>query len=391
MSFFTRKRRITSDGPGIIGPVRLARSVDDLSAVRAGDVVLIQVEDLEPDTAAVLVERQVAAVLNVSRSSSGRYPNLGPQTLLDGGILLVDEVGEGLWSTLRNGDRIRVDGATIHVGDDVVATGVEMTAERVRDAMDAASSGLATQLDSVVANASDQLRRERTLLLEGAKVPDLADLIDGRAVVVVVDGFDAESDLALIGHFLRDHDPVLIGVGAGADLLMVKGYRPRIVIGRADEISSAAIGKSDEVVVVSAAGRLDQPERFEKGGRQPLLFNSGGNSEDLALLLADTNGADLIVQVGAPPRLVDHLDRATTDIAGAFIARLRAGAKVVDAKAVKYFERQRIGWFAPTLLLLAGIVAVFAALAVTPVGQDWLAPVLDPLRSAVTWIEGLFS
>jgi hypothetical protein len=43
------------------------------------------------------------------------------------------------------------------------------------------------------------------------------------------------------------------------------------------------------------------------------------------------------------------------------------------------------------LLLLAGIVAVVAAIAVTPVGHDWFGSFGDHLDDFGTWIKGLFS
>ena len=67
---------------------------------------------------------------------------------------LVDRVGESVWQTLRSGDVVRVDGGAVHLGDTAVATGVEMTESRVRDQLDEASSGLSSQLDSIVTNAA---------------------------------------------------------------------------------------------------------------------------------------------------------------------------------------------------------------------------------------------
>ncbi|GAA3547060.1 thiamin pyrophosphokinase [Aeromicrobium flavum] len=376
------------DGPGVVGPARLCRGSADLSSVRSGDVVVLDSTDLEADTAQQLVERGVAAVLNVSSSSSGRYPNLGPQVLAGAGILLVDRVGEGVWQSLRSGDVVRIDDGVVHLGDTTVATGIEMTASRVRDQLDAASSGLSNQLDSIVTNAADTLRRDRAMLLEGAGIPAVSTQIKGRPVVIVAEGPDAEKDLRSVRAFIHDHDPVLIGVAAGAERLIAAGLRPHLVVGRDDDITGRMIERAGEVVIVSASGRLDRPEHYEAHGRQPVVFTAAGTPENLAVLLADQNEAAVIVQVGAPSRLVDVVDGDTADAAGTFIARLRAGSRVVDAQAVAWFARQRLSWFTPLLLLLAGVVAVVAAVATTPLGHEWLAPVADRVSS---WIEGLVS
>lgn len=386
MPILKRKHRALPEGPGVVGPARLCRHGADLSSVRSGDVVVVDVTDLGADTAQALVEKGVAAVLNVSSSSTGRYPNLGPQVLASAGIPLVDRVGESVWQTLRSGDVVRVDGGAVHLGDTAVATGVEMTESRVRDQLDEASSGLSSQLDSIVTNAADTLRRDRAMLLEGAGIPAVSTDIKGRPVVVVTDGPDAAGDLKSIRSFVRDHDPVLIGVAGGAELLISAGLRPHLLVGRGDDFSGRMIERSGEVVIVSPSGRLDRPEQFEAHGRQPVIFTATGTPDNLAVLLADQNEAAVIVLVGGPTRLVDLVDGDTADAAGTFIARLRAGSRVVDAQAVRWFARQRLSWFTPLLLLVAGIVAVVAAVATTPLGHEWLAPVADRVTS---WTEGL--
>lgn len=386
MPILKRKHRDLPEGPGVVGPARLCRHGADLSSVRSGDVVVVDVTDLGADTAQALVEKGVAAVLNVSSSSTGRYPNLGPQVLAGAGIPLVDRVGESVWQTLRSGDVVRVDGGAVHLGDTAVATGIEMTESRVRDQLDEASSGLSSQLDSIVTNAADTLRRDRAMLLEGAGIPAVSTDIKGRPVVVVTDGPDAAGDLKSIRSFVRDHDPVLIGVAGGAELLISAGLRPHLLVGRGDDFSGRMIERSGEVVIVSPSGRLDRPEQFEAHGRQPVIFTATGTPDNLAVLLADQNEAAVIVLVGGPTRLVDLVDGDTADAAGTFIARLRAGSRVVDAQAVRWFARQRLSWFTPLLLLVAGIVAVVAAVATTPLGHEWLAPVADRVTS---WTEGL--
>ena len=388
MPILKRRKNVVPEGPGVVGPARLCRRLEDLNSVRVGDVVVVDVVDLEAETAQGLVDHQVAAVLNVSSSSSGRYPNLGPQVLADAGVMLVDRVGEAVWQSLRSGDVVRVHDGTVFSGESTIATGVEMTPARVRDQLDEASSSLTNQLDAIVANAANTLRRDRAMLLEGAGIPAVATEIKDRPVVVVSDGPDAAADLKSIRAFIRDHEPVLIGVGEGAELLIAAGLRPHLVFGRGDDLSGRMIERSGEVVIVSASGRLDRPEQFEAHGRQPVVFTASGTPENLAVLLADQNEAAVIVQVGSPSRLVDVVDGDTADAAGTFIARLRAGSRVVDAQAVAWFARQRLSWLTPLLLLLAGVVAVTVAVATTPLGHDWLAPVADRVTS---WIEGLVS
>jgi len=55
----------------------------------------------------------VAAVLNASPSSNGRYPNAGPLMLARAGVHLVDAPDGGLFELLNDGETIRVAGGTV--------------------------------------------------------------------------------------------------------------------------------------------------------------------------------------------------------------------------------------------------------------------------------------
>jgi uncharacterized membrane-anchored protein len=73
------------------------------------------------------------------------------------------------------------------------------------------------------------------------------------------------------------------------------------------------------------------------------------------------------------------------------MSRLRAGSKIVDAKAVHHFSTDRMALWPITLLLLAGVVAVATAVAVTPVGNDWFDSLGTQLSDFGNWIKGLIS
>ena len=75
----------------VSGPVRAGRRTKLLvKHLGRGDIALIDHEDLDRVSAEELVAAGVAAVLNCRASSSGAYPNMGPQLLVEAGILLVD-------------------------------------------------------------------------------------------------------------------------------------------------------------------------------------------------------------------------------------------------------------------------------------------------------------
>ncbi|KAA1372521.1 putative cytokinetic ring protein SteA [Aeromicrobium fastidiosum] len=391
MVTWRRKTSLPPDAKGVVGTIRLARRDNDLAALLEGEVAVVEQPDLDARQAKALIDRRVAAVLNVARSTSGRAPNTGPQLLSQAGIVLIDVTSEDTWARLKNGDLVRVEGGQVFRDEVLVASGIELDAERIAGDLKAARDGLATRLDSLAANATDHIHREHAMLMSGAQVPHLSTPLRGRAVVVVSRAYDDIADLKRLRRWIRHHDPVLIGAGPGADVLIKAGLTPGIVVGPLDLISDAAIKQSGEVVVTTPSGMVEGVERLERHGKEIVTFVSTGSADDLAILLADTNDAGVIVHVGAPSSLAKLMEQPPTEASRMFVARLRAGAKIVDAKAVHHFSSQRNAVWPVLLLLVAGLAAVAVAIGITPVGQDWYDAVGDHLTDFGSWIKGLFS
>src|SRR5215831_16524927 len=77
--------RARDDGqPGVLATVRLDKRTKTLTKrLQAGEVAVIDHVDLDRVSAEALVSCEVGAVVNVAPSISGRYPNLGPQILIE--------------------------------------------------------------------------------------------------------------------------------------------------------------------------------------------------------------------------------------------------------------------------------------------------------------------
>lgn len=246
---------------------------------------------------------------------------------------------------------------------------------------------LATRLESLMANATDHIRRERDLLLGGSDVPRLPGRLRGRPVVVISRTHEWQTDLASVKRWIRDRDPILIAVGNGAESLLDAGYKPDVAIGSLEEISDLALHEA-RVVVVTATSEHGKAgaDRFEKAGVDPQWFLSTGNPADLALLLAEANGAPVTVVVGAPAGLSERLAGPPDHVASSFVARLRSNAHVVDAKAVGFLTSKAAATWPVVLLVAVGVAAVIAAIAVTPVGQEWWGSLTTEVRSLVAGV-----
>ncbi|WP_405060888.1 putative cytokinetic ring protein SteA [Kribbella sp. NBC_01505] len=387
------RRARPTELPGSTGVVRLDRRTKNLTKrLKPGEIAVIDHVDLDRVSAEALVNCKVSAVVNVADSISGRYPNLGPEILVAAGIPLVDGIGREVFSVLHEGEHVRLHDGTLYRGDEVIAKGVAQDSQSVAELMDDARAGLSTQLEAFTANTLDYLRRERDLLLDGIGVPEVHTPMDGKHVLIVVRGYDYREDLVALRPYIREYRPVLIGVDGGADALVENGYAPDLIVGDMDSVSDATLKSGAEVVVHAYRdGRAPGSERLERLGVDSIEFPATGTSEDVAMLLADSKGASLIVAVGTHNSLVEFLDKGRSGMASTFITRLRVGAKLVDAKGVGRLYRSRVSTFQIVSLVAAGLFALGMAMVAIDADEVLWSILRARWNDFVYWIRELFT
>ncbi|MBQ1051809.1 hypothetical protein KBX50_25510 [Micromonospora sp. C51] len=386
-------RRARNAEPGqILGTARLDRRTKRMvGRLRPGDIAVIDHVDLDRVAADSLVAVGVGAVLNAKPSVSGRYPNLGPEVLISAGIPLLDDLGEGIFERIREGDTVRIEGNTVYLNDDPVAHGSRQDAESVAKAMTDAREGLSVQLEAFAANTMDYLKQERDLLLDGVGVPEIATEVQGRHCLIVVRGYDYKADLDVLRPYIREFKPVLIGVDGGADALVEAGYTPDMIIGDMDSVTDDVLRCGAEVIVHAYPdGRAPGLPRVNGLGVPAVTFPAAATSEDLAMLLADEKGASLIVAVGTHATLVEFLDKGRGGMASTFLTRLKVGGKLVDAKGVSRLYRQSISGSSLLLLILSALAAMASAVAVSTVGKAYLGVVSEWWDNFVFQLGQLF-
>ena len=285
-------RRLRDTLPGVAGVARLDRRTKRLvGRLNPGDIAIIDHVDLDRLAADALLAARVVGVVNAQPSISGRYPNLGPDLLVANGIVLLDNVGADVFSAVKEGMRVRIDGDTLYVGDQPVAKGTLHDEDTIAALMAEAKAGLSAQLEAFAANTMEYMKRERALLLDGVGVPDIRTRIEGRHALVVVRGYDYKADLQALRPYIREYRPVLIGVDGGADALLEAGYKPHLIVGDMDSVSDKVLRSGAEVVVHAYPdGRAPGLARVQDLGVDAVTFPAMGTSEDIAMLLADEQG-----------------------------------------------------------------------------------------------------
>ncbi len=380
--------------PGITGIARVDRNTAKLlKRVGPGDIVVLDELDLDRLTADALVEAGVLAVVNASPSISGRYPNLGPEVIVANGITLIDSAGTEIFKKIKDGTKIRLNDGGVYTGDRRLAKGEEQSEAEISDKMIEAKTGLVDHLEAFSGNTIEFIRTESPLLIDGVGVPDIDIDLKGRHVVIVADGPGHAEDLKNLKPFIKEYSPVIIGVGAGADTAMKAGHRPDLIVGDPEDVTAQTLKCGAEVVLpADSDGHAQGLERIQDLGIGAMTFPATGAAADLALLLADHHGASLIVSVGSPASLDEFFDRGRRNTnPAAFMTRLKVGAKLVDAKAVATLYRSRVSGGAIALLILAALVAVIVALAVSNIGGESLDWAIGLWNRFALWFQGLLS
>jgi uncharacterized membrane-anchored protein len=386
--------RGSASRPGLVGTAQVDRDLDRLlRRVGPGDIVVLDARDLDRVTADALIDAGVAAVINASPSISGRYPNLGPEVLVANGVILIDDTGQEVFKKVKDGARVRVHDGAVYSGDRRLIVGTERGDQEISELMHEAKSGLVAHLEAFAGNTIEFIRSESPLLIDGIGIPDIDVDLNRRHVVIVGEEDPAADDLKSLKPFIKEYQPVLVGVGTGADVLRKAGYRPQLIVGDPQKMTADVLRCGAQVVLpADADGHAPGLDRIQDLGIGAMTFPAAGSAIDLALLLADHHGAALIVTAGHTATIEEFFDRtrARTN-PSTFLTRLKVGQKLVDAKAVATLYRSRISAGAIAFLVLAMLVAIIVALWVSRADHavvDWIASYWNRFS---LWVQALVS
>lgn len=390
MGFFKR-RKAQAVAPVSSSRVRVDKKTKHLTQrLQAGEVAVINHADIDRIAAETLVAAGPSAVLNAAKSTTGRYPNMGPSIIVDAGIILIDDLGAGIMN-LKEGSRVTIEGNKVQQDGKVLAEGVLQTPGTIAADLEEARKGVSTQIEAFAANTMEYLRRERDLLLDGVGVPKVKTKFAGKHALIVVRGYHYQEDLRSLRPYIREYKPVLVGVDGGADAILEQGYTPDMIIGDMDSVSDQALRCGAEIVVHAYRnGKAPGTERLKREGIPYVLFPATGTSEDVAMLLADDKDAEMIVALGTHATLVEFLDKGRSGMASTFLTRLRVGSKLVDAKGVSQLYQPRVSTWQTLLLALVCIGAIAVSLAVTPVGQTFYGIAGIYLNDLIDFFRQLF-
>ncbi len=359
-------RRNGNSQNGVIhGTARLGRKTKHLvKRLGPGDIAVIDHTNIDRIAAEELIATGVAAVINASDSSNGRYPNAGPVLLARAGVRLVDAPRSPIFDRLKDGDPVTIEGGRVLRSGEEIVTGRVLEADQLERQLEEQRQRVDDALSDFAENTMAHLRQDADLLAGRVEFPITRTKFRDRHALVVVRGTTCHRDLQALRAYIRDVRPVLVGVDGGADAILDAGLRPEMIVGDMDSASDAALRSGAELVVHAYPdGQAPGRQRLIDMGLEHTVVPAAGTSQDVAMLMADEKGAALIVSVGAHFNLIEFLDRSRGGMSSTFLTRLRVGEKLVDAKGVSRLYNPGVGGLLFGLFVLVSVVVIAVVIA----------------------------
>lgn len=351
----------------IKAPIKMDKRTKVLvNRLELGDIAIIDHDDLDEVAANSLVEKKVIAIINCSKSITGRYPNLGPRILSEANIPIFDVIEGDIFNNLKEGNIIEIVDEQIFIEDKAIAEVELLSEDKINNLLLLAEGNIEIELEKFIENTLVYANKEKDFILGNLKIPEINTEIKGKHVLVVVRGQNYREDLSTILSYINEVNPVLIGVDGGADALLEFGLIPHIVVGDMDSVSDECLKKCKEIIVHAYLdGRAPGMERINSLGLDAKLFPAPGTSEDIAMLLAYDKGADLIVAVGTHSNMIDFLEKGRKGMASTFLVRMKVGSKLVDARGVNKLYKSSIKLKYIVWFVMAALIPILAIILIS--------------------------
>lgn len=344
--------------------------------LKRGEIAVIDRADLDASSADALADREPACVVNVSPSLTGRFEARGAARLVARGIPLLDAVDRSLMSA-TDGDRVTIifsegaesesEGTTASLsleGQDVECRVVD--AEVIDSKTEEAKGASKSLVPRLTAQALDLIQRDGPALADGDAVPHLDLDLAGKDVLVVAAGSGYKPQLASLRTAIRDLRPLVVVTGDAADEAATHG-RVDVIVGPLEGVSDEVLARAERVVVHGESNTVAST-RLGALGVKHVTSESRLESADLAVALAATAGARMIVTVGIDATLPELIDSSRG--ASALLARVAAGPAWIDGRTLGRLHRSRWSRLQGWLVVSLAALALAAALAVNPEVQD---------------------
>lgn len=357
LSLFTAKPNLVCKGK----IAKITASIEINEQLSSARILVLSQSDIDEEQAQDLLDRRVKAIVHCGQVMSGMFPTEGPLLLLQQHIPIM-EVDAVHADIFLNESEILIYQDKIHTGGQTISCKTFTREDWLlaqRTANDHANERWEPFIEGTLAFAM----REKQTVRESLPNLPLRTIFSGRHILVVSDGKGYKKDLQAASGFISAFKPVLLGVGAGADALLLGGYHPDVIVSDAAQISNRMWNSGAEIIVHT------YPDPLVVGDKGSSVSCSSphhylpciGNSEDAALLLAYENGGEWLVTVGVRSYMSDFVTKGLANMGSALLVRMKIGARLVDIKSLQALTQRPANWRREALSTI-GLSCVFIGL-----------------------------
>ena len=320
----------------IEGKVKVGKKTKDLvKYLDKDDIAILFHDDIDELAALSIVDSGVKCVLNTGKCMTGRYESKGTHMLFTQGVAMYDI--ELPIDYFRDGDFIRIKNRDLHLNNNSTFYNActLICDEYIRSCREKSMLNSSYELTAFINNSLYHAAQDARSILYSCKYPELSIRMEKKHVLVVARGASCNEDIKSLKDYISYYNPVLIGVDGGADALINCGYTPDILIGDMDSVSDIGIYRSRELILHAYSnGYCPCLSRIEQMNVRYKILPMPGTSEDVALLLAYDNGAEMIVLVGGHACMDDFLEKGRNGMGSTILTRIKVGGRLVDYKGI---------------------------------------------------------
>lgn len=344
-----------------------------LTRIKPYQIAVIMHQDIDEIAANGLIEKRVKTIINFSPSITNKYPSLGLKKLLEAKITVYDVISNNeVFNTLSDNKTVQIyeenNNKKAIFNETIKVDLKQWTFMEMKKVFAEANDNIEKELNKFIDNTLEYAAKEKEFVLKPLNLPKLKTKIKGKHVVVVVRGNNYREDLQALKAYIEDYQPILIGVDGGADALIENGFKPHIIIGDMDSVTDSALKLGAEVIIHAYPdGRAPGLDRVKNCGVDYIIIPALGTSEDVAMLVAYEEQAEIIVALGTHSNMVDFLEKGRKGMASTLLVRMKIGTKLIDAKGVSKLYQPRFNW---KTVILMGFAAITPIIAIGLINQD---------------------
>ncbi|MGG1515230.1 putative cytokinetic ring protein SteA [Paenibacillus oryzisoli] len=352
-------------------PVQVVRgAVRERTKLEASDlpltnaIVVLEGGDLEEALALEWVKRNVLAVVHCGMLMSGERPTQGPLVLLQHGIPIW-ETDAANYTLLASQEELSIYPDLMLVGEQTLPCKAFTQTDWLQ-AQQQMNEPLAQRWETFIDRTLARASLEKAAVVQ--PFPQLllqTEMADKPVLLVaglVEEGQERVRILRSIKRLIAEHQPVVIGIGQGADQMLREGIVPDVIVAAAAQLTTGLLTSGAEIVVhIDEHGDTAQAGELARAGRVHKLPCAASTS-DAALLLAYHHRAASLITAGLPLDLADWVQQGSEDMGSALLVRLQIGARLIDVRSVPLPGGSRWTKEALTTALVSGLFIGFAML-----------------------------